>query len=53
MVCNNLFENVMGGHEANDAISDQIWNYLVQSDIGNVVEKAETEQEPVHLVHID
>ena len=36
VVYDNLFQTVMGGYEDNDAISDQIWSSLVQSDSVNV-----------------
>ena len=43
----------MGGYEENDAISDQIWSSLVQTNTVNVVEQATLEQEPVPQVNVD
>ena len=47
IVYDNLFQTVMGGHEENDAISDQIWSSLVQINLVDATEKAIVEQESI------
>ena len=53
VVYDNLFQNVMGGYEDNDAISDQIWSSLVVDNISNAVEQAEVENEPVPQINVN
>ena len=43
----------MGGYEDNDAISDQIWSSLVQTNTENIADQAALEQEPIPQVNVD
>ena len=53
VVYDTLFQTVVGGYKGNNAISDQIWSSLVQTNTANVVEQATFEQEPVPQVNVD